>query len=174
MTFIQLTRGSCATADDILSYYEIESQHHLWDDFLKHRPIYNENNQDQWLWQYWREESRPSTQIEKKLRILFSKKLKAQKQLKKLIRNGIPPHLRGEVWYHCSGAYEKMISAQVPDAVDSTALTFEVLLTHIHELDDTQVGKSYCLSVRVLQAGGPEVLFEQLYDSFCTFLLIAA
>merc|ERR1712216_43503 len=31
----------------------------------------------------------------------------AQRELKKLIRKGVPPELRGEVWYACSGGQQK-------------------------------------------------------------------
>mmetsp|Transcript_14535 Transcript_14535/g.21892 ORF Transcript_14535/g.21892 Transcript_14535/m.21892 type:complete len:533 (-) Transcript_14535:129-1727(-) len=64
-----------------------------------------------WLWQYWKDEYRPHNQINKKLLNRFNSKLKAQKELKDLIRNGIPNDYRGAIWWACSGGAGKMISA---------------------------------------------------------------
>jgi len=56
------------------------------------------NLSEDWLWQYWRPEHRPS-QANKKLMYYFDSKIRKQKKLKTLIRNGIPPELRGQIWY---------------------------------------------------------------------------
>ena len=85
--------------DDICSIKEIDSQRLKWTEFLKARKF---SLSETWLWQYWRPESRPSTKIGKKFMTIFSSKLKSQKQVKELIRNGIPPELRGDIWWACS------------------------------------------------------------------------
>jgi hypothetical protein len=111
-----------------------------WREFLRHHKLGDLSSSEQWLWQYWRAESRPSTQIQKKVMSMFSTKIKSQKQLKSLIRDGIPPELRGMVWYQCSGAMEKMASAQSTSAKDGMAMSYETLLKHIDQLKDTHVG----------------------------------
>ena len=47
---------------------------------------------------------------------MFSSKVKTTKKMKFLIRGGVPPELRGKVWWACSGASAKLAeaSAQQP------------------------------------------------------------
>lgn len=89
------------------TFPQISPQHaQKWTKFLK-----NHNFNELWLWQYWRNESRPQSQLNKKLFNRFSSKIRAQKEIKELIRNGIPPDHRGAIWWVCSGGGEKMKSA---------------------------------------------------------------
>lgn len=62
----------------------------------------------------------------------FSHKLQKQKKIKQLIRNGVPPDLRGEVWWICSGANEKMQST-------SPLGQFGALVQRSPELYETEV-----------------------------------
>ena len=42
-----------------------------------------------------------------------------QRALKKLIRCGVPHELRGEVWFACSGAAQKMVRSLVLYVIDA-------------------------------------------------------
>ena len=84
---------------------EVELQREKWAKFLQSRG--DKLNED-WLWQYWRVENRPKSQIFKKAMTLFSSRLSTQKKVKSLMRKGVPPELRGRVWWACSGGEELM------------------------------------------------------------------
>lgn len=77
-----------------------------WEKFLEKHDF-----SEKWLWQYWRDDSRSQNQINKKIMNHFDSKLKAQKEVKKLVRGGIPSSLRGSVWWASSGAADKMLEA---------------------------------------------------------------
>lgn len=84
-----------------------EDYNRKWTKFLK-KHKYDET----WLWQYWKDDSRPQSQINKKFLNRFDTKIKSQKKAKELIRNGVPPEHRGAVWWACSGGAEKMKAAR--------------------------------------------------------------
>lgn len=110
---------------------EIAIQREKWNSFLRsHDP--SQGHREQWLWQYWREESRPSSQLLKNSMQMFSPTLRAQKQLKTLIRNGIPPEHRGLIWWTCSGAEEKWNSS-------TKEQQFGTLVQRLDELKDSHV-----------------------------------
>ena len=113
--------------DDIAVLAEIESQRIKWAAFISSR---GETLSEEWLWQYWRPEFRPKSQIFKKAMSLFSSRLSAQKKIKSLMRKGIPPELRGRVWYACSGASQMRKSA-------SASEQYSVLQGRIGELNDS-------------------------------------
>lgn len=104
---------------------EVDIQRFKWSDFLKSRPnIWTED----WLWQSRRVANEPRL-LQKKILEIVSSKTKATKKLKVLIRGGVPPELRGSVWWACSGAYEKMKSATEEESYKS-------LCARIGEVDD--------------------------------------
>jgi hypothetical protein len=74
-----------------------------WQKFLKAHSF-----NEVWLWQYWKDESRPQSQFNKKFLNRFSSKIRAQKEMKELVRRGIPSEHRGAIWWSCSGGAEKM------------------------------------------------------------------
>lgn len=92
---------------------ETDSQRVEWKAFLTSR---KNKFDERWLWQYWDDESRPTSQINKKLFSMFSSRLTAQKKMKLLIRGGVPNELRRQVWWACSGAQQLMES--VTDSCD--------------------------------------------------------
>jgi len=69
--------------------------------------------------------------VAKRIMSVFSSKLKAQKALKQLIRQGIPPELRGDIWWACSGGAQKMQET-------STMGQFGSLVQRSSELDGTK------------------------------------
>jgi hypothetical protein len=92
----------------------VSSSEHLnkWTSFLS-----SHNFSETYLWQYWRSSSR-SSELNKKFLSRYNKKILAQKELKLLIRQGVPPELRGVVWWACAGGQEKLQSAAL-DTNDS-------------------------------------------------------
>jgi hypothetical protein len=89
-------------------------QSQKWQKFLK-----NHSFAETWLWQYWRDDSRPQSQINKKLLNRFSSKIRAQKEMKDLMRHGVPPEHRGAIWWVCSGGAEKMKQATPEESFSS-------------------------------------------------------
>ena len=89
--------------DNFTEVLELEVQKVKWNDFIR------SNHQ---LWDdpsFWK--SRKSIKAKSKLFKIFDSNLKVQRRLKVIIRNGVPPELRGKVWWSCSGAAEKMTSS---------------------------------------------------------------
>lgn len=92
---------------------KIDEQRVLWADFMSELPS-DDLTADPELWQYWRSQRQAKAQsthnvISKKIAKVFhvgDKKLLKQQTLKYLIREGIPPELRGKVWYATSGAHD--------------------------------------------------------------------
>lgn len=119
-------------SDDSISFQEIEIQRSNWQIFLQSKNIEKELT-EQWLWQYWREESRTSNPVKKKFFSMFSSRLQMQKKVKKLVRDGIPPELRCKIWYICAGGHEKKLQSPSDQQ-------YSVLLSRLHELDGTIVG----------------------------------
>ncbi len=89
---------------------EMSRQRIKWGNFLKSKNLLNSD--DQWMWQYWRSEFRTPSQ-RKRIMQVFSSKIKTQRKVKKLIRRGIPPELRGQIWLKCAGGLEKMAQSEL-------------------------------------------------------------
>ena len=89
---------------DFAAFREIEIQRVKWKKFMQSR---GNSFSEAWLWQNWKNHIEASNLIQKKFMQMFNSKVKAQKKLKSLMRGGVPPELRGTVWYACSGAEEK-------------------------------------------------------------------
>jgi hypothetical protein len=115
--------------DDADIFAEVEEQRTRWSQFLGSR---GENFNEEWLWQYWRAEFRPKSQIYKKAMSIFSSRLTAQKKVKRLMRKGVPPELRGKVWYACCGAHQ--LKKSTPSIGQ-----YSSLLGRFDELNDTIV-----------------------------------
>lgn len=90
--------------DDDREWANIEIQRQKWKEFLSQPDCSLDNIE---IWQYFKDENRPSP-VGKAFLGIFSNKIKIQKNVKKLIRGGVPPELRARVWWVCSGAAEKM------------------------------------------------------------------
>lgn len=87
--------------NDFTEVLELENQKLKWNNFIdSHKNIWDDNN----LWN----SKQSKNKIKKKLLQMFDSKSKIQKQLKRLVRGGVPPELRGKVWWSCMGAAEKM------------------------------------------------------------------
>ena len=92
---------------------KIDEQRALWAEFMSELPS-EDLTEDPELWQYWKSQRQAKAHsaqnvISKKIAKVFNvgdKKLLKQQSLKYLIRNGIPPELRGKVWYATSGAHD--------------------------------------------------------------------
>jgi hypothetical protein len=87
-----------------------EAEAAQWSDFLRRHPLSESH-----LWQYWRAESRQS-EINKKVFHRFHSKILSQREVKDLIRRGIPSLHRGSVWWACSGGAEKLRAAAPQDS----------------------------------------------------------
>ena len=107
----------------------MELQKNAWIDFLASR---NNKFDDVWLWQYWREESRYKNQLNKRFMSMFSSRLTQQKQMKELIRRGVPDELRPKVWWACSGAQQKMENSKKEEQ-------FGALVQRIREIENSTV-----------------------------------
>lgn len=116
--------------DDCLhALKELEMQRAKWASFLRNKKdIWNER----WLWDGAQRAEMASNQLKKKFMQVFSYKMKTQKHVKFLVRGGVPPELRGRVWWACSGAAEKRMNA----ADDQQ---FNALVERIGELDGTHI-----------------------------------
>lgn len=121
-------------AEDVIQHTEIRLQKDEWAAFFRETP--KEVLDEPSVWQYWRGENRPKgsslkSQVEKffaKRMGLGSKILQAQVRLKVLIRNGVPPPIRGDVWWRCSGGAQMQAEAIASQA-------YSVLVSKIPELD---------------------------------------
>lgn len=115
--------------NDSAAQRELEVQRAKWDNFLQSRPnIWNE----EWLWSNRLVSSEGDGPIKKKFMQMFNSKTKLRKRVKSLIRSGVPPELRGEVWYACAGAAAKMKNA-------SRDQQYPELVKRLHELDNTLI-----------------------------------
>lgn len=115
--------------DEISAQKEVEIQRFKWNAFLKgHKSIWS----DEWMWQNRLRRTILGMHLKKKFMRIFSSREKTQKQLKQLIRAGVPPELRGRVWWACSGAGGKMQKAAKTEQ-------FPELVKRIRELEDSQV-----------------------------------
>jgi hypothetical protein len=92
---------------NMIDVSELPETINKWNKFLSKHSF-----SEQWLWQYWKNDSRPQNQLNKKIMNHFDSKLKAQKEVKKLIRQGIPSCYRGAVWWAASGACNKMAAEE--------------------------------------------------------------
>jgi hypothetical protein len=128
--------------DNFNEVLELEVQKIKWNDFI------GSNHQ---LWddpRFWK--SRKSIKAKSKLFKIFDSNLKVQRRLKVLIRNGVPPELRGKVWWSCSGAAEKMTSSpeQYQDylhrteELSSTSIPREIEKDLLRTFPD-RLGRSY-------------------------------
>mmetsp|Transcript_12339 Transcript_12339/g.18504 ORF Transcript_12339/g.18504 Transcript_12339/m.18504 type:complete len:828 (-) Transcript_12339:237-2720(-) len=112
---------------------EIISQEKKWASFLSGSSLDEKGmkNFDIWgdeeLWKHREDISNTPPQsnvsgslIFKKMRTVVSKKMKRSLKLKNLIRGGIPPKLRGSVWWSCSGgeAKRRTVSADFFQSLD--------------------------------------------------------
>jgi hypothetical protein len=114
---------------DSAAQKELEIQRSKWDTFLQSRPnIWNE----EWLWMNRLVPTDNGGPIKKKFMQMFNSKTKLRKRVKSLIRSGVPPELRGDVWYACAGAATKMKSC-------SRDQQYPELVKHLHELDNTLI-----------------------------------
>lgn len=117
--------------DDLAAQRELEVQRLKWSSFLastRSSNIWEEG----WLWLNRLNHPVRDGPIKKKLMLLFSSKLKMRRQVKSLIRSGVPPELRGHVWFACSGADAKMKSAKPEES-------YSHLLTLVPTLEGTQI-----------------------------------
>ncbi|KAJ1391192.1 hypothetical protein B484DRAFT_408796 [Ochromonadaceae sp. CCMP2298] len=111
--------------DCITAHKEIESQRVKWTAFLAKRDIWTDSS----LWQCkHRSVAGGQNRVKKKFMEIFDSKMKAQRQLKALIRGGVPPELRGRVWFCVSGASDKRASAGPEEQ-------YGQLLVRIQEVD---------------------------------------
>ncbi len=114
---------------DSAAQKELEIQRVKWDSFLQSRPnIWNE----EWLWMNRLVPADNGGPIKKKFMQMFNSKTKLRKRVKALIRSGVPPELRGDVWYACAGAATKMKSS-------SRDQQYPELVKRLHELDNTLI-----------------------------------
>lgn len=115
--------------DDVAALRELERQRLKWGNFLSSRPrIWSE----EWLWLNRLAPVDHGGPIKKRFMQMFNSKTKLRKRVKSLIRSGVPPELRGQVWYACSGAEAKRRNSPIADQYDE-------VLKRINTLDKTQI-----------------------------------
>jgi len=117
-------RACSPPEEDEKEWENIERQRQKWKEFLSQPDCSLDNIE---IWQYFKDENRPS-KVGKTFLAIFSNKIKIQKKVKKLIRNGVPPELRARIWWACSGAGEKMRNS-------ATHEQYGFLIQKINELD---------------------------------------
>lgn len=85
---------------------------------------------------------------------------RSMKDLKKLCRSGIPPELRGQVWFHISGAYDKKLKHMF--------LYRDLKERFYYEVNETtkQVGKD-------IERTFPYVHLSQLYLTFAIAITLS-
>jgi hypothetical protein len=114
---------------DIAANRELEMQRFKWNAFLASHPtIFDED----WIWENRKAPSTNDGPIKKKFLQIFNSKVKLRKQVKALIRSGVPPERRGQVWYKLSGADKRQSSA-------SHTEQYNFLMSQIHTLEGTQI-----------------------------------
>ncbi len=116
-------------ANQVQLQREIVNQRASWQKFLEATPI---NLKSTWLWQYWNPENRIRNQLKKKVLSIFDPKIRLQSTIKRLLRGGVPPELRGQIWYCCSGADAKRCNSKPEEQ-------YSALLARFSELDGTIV-----------------------------------
>eukprot|EP01031_Cornospumella_fuschlensis_P030311 gene30311-36625_t len=117
--------------DDLAAMREVEIQRLKWNSFLtsnRNTNIWDES----WLWMNRTEHKPDVGPIRKKLMLLFNSKVKTRKQVKSLVRHGVPPELRGKVWFACSGAPAKMRAAALEES-------YAYYVSQIPTLDGSQI-----------------------------------
>lgn len=140
--------------DEVRQFKEIETQRSNWKSYLNNRQF---DSSESWLWQYWKDESRVTNQVQKKILSIFSTRVRNQKKVKSLIRNGIPPEYRGKVWWICSGGSEKMASCLPHE-------TYSSILDHLSEVD----GDVLFDIEKDLKRTLPSVSWVQSEDGLCS------
>lgn len=116
--------------DDCLhALKELEFQRQKWASFLRNK---KEIWSEEWLWNNKIRAEAASNHIKKKFLQMFSSKVKTTKKMKFLIRGGVPPELRGKVWWACSGASDKLSAASPDDQ-------YKVLLTQTDAMTGTSI-----------------------------------
>lgn len=143
--------------NDFAAYKEIEIQRAKWKKFMQSRGY---SFSETWLWQNWRNHIESSNLIQKKFMQMFNSKVKAQKKLKSLMRGGVPPELRGAVWYACSGAEDKKKSAPSEDQ-------YRMLLLRTSEIENTPVAHDI---EKDLNRTFPEFMEKDYYENIINSL----
>jgi hypothetical protein len=117
---------------DIPANRELELARFKWNSFLASKPTIFDS--EDWLWENRVNNNKHEKDgpIKKKLLQIFNSKVKLRKQVKSLIRSGIPPEYRGRVWYACSGAKKKQTDA-------SASEQYSFLLGQIDTLEGNQI-----------------------------------
>jgi hypothetical protein len=116
---------------DIAANRELEMQRFKWNSFLaNHASIFD----DEWVWdnRHHAKDHYYDGVIKKKLMQIFNPKVKIRKQVKRLIRGGVPPELRGKVWYLLSGAPKLKTTASQLEQYPS-------LLSQLPSLEGSQI-----------------------------------
>lgn len=102
------SRNVLPDPQDAAAVREVEIQRFKWNAFLASKPgIFEE----EWLWENRLVTTARDGPIKKKFMQIFNSKVKLRKQVKALVRSGVPPELRGRVWFACSGAAKKQRTA---------------------------------------------------------------
>lgn len=115
--------------DDSAAQKELEAARLRWNSLVtKYSNVWDE----QWLWDNRNSPLQSSGPLRKKFLQMFNSKVKMRKRIKSLIRGGVPPEFRGNVWSSCAGSNTKKALAS-PDE------QYQVLLTKIHRLDGTSI-----------------------------------
>eukprot|EP00981_Chlorochromonas_danica_P011111 scaffold3756_cov180-Ochromonas_danica.AAC.3 len=111
LTYDKVPTNVLPDSEDLAALREMEVQRLKWSSFLASCRVKNIWEED-WLWHNRVNPPLASGPIQKKFMLLFSQKVKTRQQVKGLIRSGVPPELRGHVWYACSGAEGKRRQAR--------------------------------------------------------------
>lgn len=115
--------------EDVAAQRELEVTRSRWNAFVtRYKNVWDE----QWLWDNRNSPIQNSGPFRKKFLQMFNAKVKMRKKIKALIRGGVPPEFRGNVWSSCAGSNSKK-------ALASAEEQYQSILLKISRLEGTSI-----------------------------------
>ena len=116
---------------------EVDKQRFKWKAFMKkHKNLWTDMD---WVWH-----KNHKNFLGKKISDIFISRQKTRNTVKTLIRDGVPPELRGKVWFYMLGANKKMESEEISYATYSSPESFlTISKTNIPKEIEKDVGRTF-------------------------------